>query len=75
MFAPQKICLGTSDFDEIDTEKPLFVDMTMFINDFMEDGSEVSCILRSRRFGKSTNLSMFKSFLYMSASPESFKDF
>jgi hypothetical protein len=54
--------LGASDFDKIMEKNHLFIDKTMFIKEFMEGGSEVNCILRPRRFGKSTNLSMRKLF-------------
>ena len=33
--------LGASDFDEIIERDPLFIDKTMFIKEFMEDGSKV----------------------------------
>ncbi len=78
----KQLLLGTSDFDKIIREDPLIVDKTLFIKEFMEDGADVSCILRPRyadsffihfrRFGKSTNLSMLKSFLSIGASSESF---
>ena len=55
--------VGTSEFDEIIEEEALFVDKTLFIKEFMNNLSKVSIILRPRRFGKSTNLSMLKSFL------------
>ena len=66
------LLLGTSDFDKIIEKDPLFIDKTMFIKEFIEDGADVSCILRPRRFGKSTNLSMLKSFLSLGAQSSSF---
>ena len=64
--------LGCSDFDEIIEEDTFFIDKTMFIKEFMQYGSKVTCILRPRRFGKSTNLSMLKSFLSLGSQPESY---
>ena len=66
---------GTSDFDEIIEKDALFVDKTLFIRDFMTNPAKVCIILRSRRFGKSTNLSMLKSFLSLGALPEIFSKF
>ena len=66
------ILLGNSAFDEIIEDDLLFIDKTLFIKEFMEDGCTVSCILRPRRFGKSTNLSMLRSFLSLGAQPASF---
>ena len=69
------ICLGTDDFDKIIKEKAAFVDKTMFIKEWMEKGDEVSVILRPRRFGKSTNLSMLKSFFSFGAQSQHFSRF
>eukprot|EP00158_Paraphelidium_tribonemae_P003185 Partr_v1_DN25943_c0_g2_i10_m68541 len=66
------LLLGTSDFDEIIEKDALFIDKSLFIKEFMNDGSKVVAILRPRRFGKSTNLSMLKSFLSMNAQSKSF---
>ena len=67
--------LGCSDFEKLNEENQLFIDKTMFIKEFMNENSEVSCILRPRRFGKSFNLSMLKSFLSLGAKPESFENY
>ena len=67
--------VGTSEFDKLIMKKPLFVDKTLFIKELIESPDEVTVILRPRRFGKTTNLTMLKSFLSFGALPESFKDF
>ena len=59
----QNVCLGTSNFDEIVKSRALLIDKTLFIKEFMDRRTKVDIILRPRRFGKSTNLSMLKSFL------------
>ena len=69
------ICLGTDDFDKIIKENAAYVDKTMFIKEWMEKGDEVSVILRPRRFGKSTNLSMLKSFFSFGAQSQHFSRF
>ena len=69
------ICLGTSDFDEIIEENAAFIDKTMFIKDWMENPAGVSVCLRPRRFGKSTNLSMLKSFFSFGAESKDFSRF
>ncbi|KAI3630897.1 hypothetical protein MIR68_012332 [Amoeboaphelidium protococcarum] len=66
------LLIGASNFDEIIEIDALFIDKSLFIKEFMNDGSEVVAILRPRRFGKSTNLSMLKSFLSLNAQPRHF---
>ena len=66
---------GTSDFDEIIEKDALFVDKTLFIKDFVTNTAKVCVILRPRRFGKSTNLSMLKTFLSLGALSETFNKF
>jgi len=48
---------------ELGKVKEGFVDTSMFMKEFMEDNYMVTCILRPRRFGKSVNLAILKSFL------------
>ena len=67
--------IGTSDFDEVLEENALVVDKSLFIKEFMEDPFKVSAILRPRRFGKSLNLSMLKSFLSIGAVSSHFERF
>jgi Predicted AAA-ATPase len=69
------ISLGTDDFDKIISKNAAFVDKTMFIKEWMEKDDEVSVFLCPRRFGKSTNLSMLKSFLTFGAEWRDFSEF
>ena len=71
----QPLLIGTSDFDEIIEENALVVDKSLFIKEFMDDPCKVSAILRPRRFGKSLNLSMLKSFLSIGAVSTNFNRF
>ena len=66
---------GSSDFDKVIEKKSLIIDKTLFIQEFMIHGNEISCILRPRRFGKSTNLNMLKSFLSIGAQASDFERF
>ena len=69
------IIIGTDDFDEIIEENAVVIDKTMFIKEWMEKHDKVSVILRPRRFGKSTNLSMLKSFFSLNAQSKDFSRF
>ena len=70
-----RLLIGTSDFDEVLEENALVVDKSLFIKEFMEDPFKVAAILRPRRFGKSLNLSMLKSFLSIGAVSSPFDRF
>jgi hypothetical protein len=59
----RSLIIGTQDFDEILEEIAAIIDKTLFIKEFMQDRTLFTVILRPRRFGKSLNLSMLKSFL------------
>ena len=62
-----KIDIGNQDFESFIHPDVFFIDKTLFIKDFIEKGSQVNIILRPRRFGKSLNVSMLKSFLTLGA--------
>ncbi len=67
--------IGSSDFDEVIDDGLKVIDKTKFIQDFVESDSKVCRILRPRRFGKSLNLNMLKSFLSLGAQAEDFRRF
>jgi Predicted AAA-ATPase/PD-(D/E)XK nuclease superfamily len=69
------IYLGTDNFDEILEDSIQYIDKTMFIQEWMEKRDEVSVFLRPRRFGKSTNLSMLRSFFSLGAESQDFSEF
>jgi len=54
--------IGISTFRELMTGNYIFVDKTLFLKDFIEEGSKVSLITRPRRFGKTLTLSMCEEF-------------
>ena len=61
---PSQIVLGSYDYSEI-RESSALIDKTMLIKDFVNSGDKVSLITCPRRFGKSTNMNMIKTFLQM----------
>lgn len=58
----KKLPIGIEAFDEICSEGFYYVDKTGLIRDFLEAWGKVNLFTRPRRFGKSLNMSMFKSF-------------
>lgn len=62
-------------FDEFVEEDAFLIDKTLFIKKWMDNGADVAAILRPRRFGKSTNLSMLKSFFSLGAVPSKFSPY
>jgi hypothetical protein len=69
------LCLGSDDFSEFIEKHAAVIDKTLFIQEWMETGTKASVILRPRRFGKSTNLSMLQAFFSFGAEPKDFKRF
>jgi len=59
----KKLPISTDDFPTVISGGYYFVDKSMFIAEALENLAESKLILRPRRFGKSLNLSMLKSFL------------
>lgn len=57
-----KLPLGTSDFAKIIDDKFYYTDKSLFIKDFLDSKSEVTLFTRPRRFGKTLNMSMLKTF-------------
>ncbi len=58
----KRISIGVSDFKSMIKRKSVYIDKTLFIKDLLDYGTEVSLILRPRRFGKTLNMSMLKYF-------------
>ena len=57
-----KLPVGIENFEEIRTAGFYYVDKTGLIRDLLENYGKVNLFTRPRRFGKSLNMSMFKSF-------------
>jgi len=56
------IAIGQSDFDGLIKEDCYFVDKTLLIRDIIKSKAQVTLITRPRRFGKTLNMYMLKSF-------------
>ena len=59
----KKLPIGIDDFAEIRTEGFYYVDKTAMIRDLLNAWGKVNLFTRPRRFGKSLNMSMLKTFL------------
>ena len=53
----KELPIGVSDYRELE-EEYFFVDKSMMIHDFISRKNKVTLIARSRRFGKTINMSM-----------------
>lgn len=58
----RKLPIGIEDFREIRTQGFYYVDKTLLIRDLLNGWSKVNLFTRPRRFGKTLNMSMLKSF-------------
>ena len=54
--------IGHQDFEHLITNDYFYIDKTMFIKDWWENGDAVTLITRPRRFGKTLNLDMLEHF-------------
>ena len=59
----KRLPVGIESFEKIRSEGFYYVDKTAMIRDLLLDWGEVNLFTRPRRFGKSLNMSMLKSFL------------
>ena len=58
----KKIGIGYEDYKRFIDDDMYYIDKTMFINDIIERGGEVTLFTRPRRFGKTLALSMLRTF-------------
>ncbi len=70
----KKIPLGIESFEEIRTQGFYYIDKSMLIADLLNGWSKVNLFTRPRRFGKTLNMHMLKSFFEMSTNPHLFDD-
>ena len=63
----RKLPVGIENFEEIRTEGFYYVDKTDLIRDLLNNWGKVNLFTRPRRFGKTLNLSMLKSFFEIGA--------
>lgn len=65
----KKLPLGIESFEKIRTQDFYYVDKTVMIRDLIQRWGEVNLFTRPRRFGKSLNMSMLKSFFEIGTDP------
>ena len=68
----KKLPVGIENFREFSTENFYYVDKTMFIKDLLLNWGKVNLFTRPRRFGKTLNMSMLKSFFEAGSAPTLF---
>lgn len=69
----KKLPIGIDDFEKLRQDEFYYIDKTGMIQDLLENWGEVNLFTRPRRFGKSLNMSMLKSFFDISGNEEIFK--
>ena len=58
----QKLPIGIENFEKLRQDDFYYIDKTGLIREIIQNWSEVTLFTRPRRFGKSLNMSMLKSF-------------
>ena len=71
----KKIPIGVDNFKKIITDNYFYIDKTKFIEEIVNDGAEVKLFTRPRRFGKTLNMSMLKTFFDIKEAEENRKLF
>ena len=69
-----KLQAGIESFEEIRSKGFYFVDKTKLIEDLFENWGKVSLFTRPRRFGKTLNISMLRSFFEIGRDKSLFDD-
>lgn len=73
-FERLKLPIGIENFEEIRREGFYYVDKTAMIRELLENWGKVNLFTRPRRFGKSLNMSMLRSFLEIGGDKTLFDD-
>lgn len=68
----KKLPIGIDGFEKIRINDFYYVDKTMFIKELLQNWGEVNLFTRPRRFGKTLNMSMLKSFFGTGSDPALF---
>ena len=72
MCVKKKLPIGIESFEEMRTEGFYYVDKTGLIKELLNNWGKVNLITRPRRFGKSTNMSLLKTFFDIKGDKELF---
>ena len=73
MTGKKKLPIGIESFEEIQKEEFYYVDKTGLIEQLLEKWAKVNLFTRPRRFGKSLNMSMLKTFFEIGGDPALFE--
>lgn len=69
----KKLPLGIENFEEIRTQGFYYINKSMLISDLLNGWGTVNLFTRPRRFGKTLNISMMKSFFEIGTDPKLFE--
>lgn len=58
----KKLPIGVENFEDIRTENFYYIDKTGLIKELLDNWGKVNLFTRPRRFGKSLNMNMLKTF-------------
>ena len=56
------VAIGRQSFEEVIKDNYFYIDKTLFIKEWWENGDSVTLITRPRRFGKTLNMNMLECF-------------
>ena len=70
----KKLPIGIENFEKMQLDKFYYVDKTYLIKELLDHWAEVTLFTRPRRFGKSLNMSMLKTFFDINGNQEVFND-
>lgn len=73
MAEKKKLPIGIEDFREFKSDNFYYVDKTGFISELMQIRGKVNLFTRPRRFGKSLNMNMLKTFFEIGADASFFE--
>ena len=68
----KKLPIGIDIFEKLDRSEFYYIDKTGMIEELLQNRSEVNLFTRPRRFGKSLNMSMLKTFFEIGSNPDLF---
>ncbi len=68
----KKLPIGIDGFEKLRTNDFYYVDKTLFIKELLQNWGEVNLFTRPRRFGKTLNMSMLRSFFEVGSDPALF---
>ena len=61
----KNVPIGIDNFEKIISNGMVYIDKTEYLEELLKSGTEISLLLRPRRFGKTLTMSMLSCFLEM----------